>query len=469
MPVVFYYSGGQFFVSLETWEDRRVGDAKSNGVPKIMEQKLNDILIFQSRLFFLGDSFVCASRIDKYNDVWKQTATSLTADDRVNLESSFNTADSFQHMVLMDKNLWIMGSTHQFVLPASNGVDATQTYLAPAGNFSVDVSSAPQVRGNDVVYAQFSGEYSAVSNLRTVSSSFKADSTSITDHIPAYIRGRIVQIAVSFQHRVMVILTNSSMYLYDWVSDSQSLAQSAWGEWSIDGNVVDIAFLDDELVLTIQDDDTSRWLYKLQVGHKTSATTGTEVYLDKQAAYAITSEVVLLTDLPYTYTPEVLRVIQSTASHHPGMIIPVEYDTEAGTIIFPTEYVGTTVILGEVYTSRIIPSMPVLRDSNGAKLDYNSYILNNLAVKYSDTGPFYAHPSTPWSPQEPIQIAGRRVGGLFNQLGTIALSTDIVRIPIRSDADHAVLDIYSNSHYPMNITSIEHQGQTNTTGTRRLY
>ena len=175
------------------WEDRRVGNEENNKTPSFIGTKINSMAFVQSRLCFLTDNSVVFSRVDEENDFWRRSATTVTAADRIDIESRLLDTGAFRTLTAHDKDIVIFGDDEQWVIPIVNGLAASSVSLQLASRYANDSQTAPITLGSSLAYPVWDGTYTQMREFYTRDDTNSNDSEDITSIIPTYITGRVKQ------------------------------------------------------------------------------------------------------------------------------------------------------------------------------------------------------------------------------------------------------------------------------------
>ena len=81
-------SDGSFTFEPVVWEDRTVGDDKTNPLPSFIGEKITSIFFYRNRLGLLSNESVILSRAGDYFNFFATTAQTVTADDPIDVTAT---------------------------------------------------------------------------------------------------------------------------------------------------------------------------------------------------------------------------------------------------------------------------------------------------------------------------------------------------------------------------------------------
>lgn len=227
-----------FTLSQYSWRDRMVGDYNSNPYPSFVTEKspIQDIGIFQNKLFLSAGEKIIASATDVYEDLWKESAAYVTDADPFEVFANTEDLNIIKFSSQLDGDLIVFSANGQFFMSG----ETVQTYatasLDAIGSYKSDLNASPVASGKSIFFATNYGNFAGLREFYTDAFTDNKRADSITDHVNAYIPGRISHIASSTNLDVLGVLNDSNpdtLWVYQWRYEKQEKQQSAWCKWQL--------------------------------------------------------------------------------------------------------------------------------------------------------------------------------------------------------------------------------------------
>lgn len=266
MPVAIFCSGpGVFEVIQPNWLPRISGDGTTSAFqPGFVGSQLTDLAYFDGRLCLLGQSTYDFTMADNVFNFWPQTAqTVLDAAPISGQLAASNTTSTLQRSTVVDEQLILWAQRAQFRV--NSGIQSfTATNIQDPQSTSYEFNqNCPFFHvGTSVYFAYDSDGFSRIFILQYQQGRAVGD-TEITAHVPEYIPAGVRAIQGSVPIKMLFVRTDgapNSLYLYNWLSDGESVVQSAWNEWDFpEGQIIWHTVYQQFLYMLIQRTDGCWW------------------------------------------------------------------------------------------------------------------------------------------------------------------------------------------------------------------
>jgi hypothetical protein len=272
---------GSFLVCPVEWEERLVGDDKTNplpsfcsravGYPKIYEyaeddpdtidideeEKKNDFRYIQKMVFFRnrltmisGENVICSKPGDYFN-FFGSTALTVTDNDPIDVAAS-----STQPVVLKDAiettaGLLCFGPTQQHLLSTDSELFSPRTArfnMVSTYRYSgVPVFSL----GTTVGFTQKAGLVSRVMELTNVSRQEESNANELSKPVSTLIPNDVNLITNSNDNNLLAVSKTDSkdVWLYRYFQNDKDRIQSAWFRWELSGYNVYHAIMEDTMFI----------------------------------------------------------------------------------------------------------------------------------------------------------------------------------------------------------------------------
>jgi len=250
------YLGSIYFTFEQPdWAQREVGDSVTNPFPGFTGGTIDDIVFHRNRLGLLAQERIVFSEVGSYFNFWRTTVRQLLDSDPVDIASNLRGVINFEHAAELDGDLVLLSDKTQCRLEAEPVLGPTTATIRKMLELQVDTERGPESVGRGLMVPFLRGGYGGFHEIyRTDEINY--DYYDITEQVPHYLDGQVVDIAASVRDGVAVVLTASgSLYLYSFFTRGREKVQSAWSEIATENEILGVAFFDSDLYLTIRDGD----------------------------------------------------------------------------------------------------------------------------------------------------------------------------------------------------------------------
>lgn len=474
-------SGGvaNFLFSQGAFESRTVGGNDSNPLPAFINEDVPQPIlstgVFQNRLFFLSGESICMSRSNLFFNFWKETSQTSSDSDPIEGYADTDRVNNLYNYQVLNGDLALFSDNAQFVIDGSKPVTKSNITLEQVTAYPSEVNIKPQAAGENVFFAYNAANYVGVRELFTDNYSDTKKAYPITDYVSKYIPGRCREMLASPNLNTMMIMTYedlNKLYIYDWLWQDNQKVQSAWHTWVMDGDVLYIFYIDDQLYILykvngktyldsltmLNDPDTINLNYSTKLDHKVSVKA---TYNSSNGKYTFS--------LPYDRSDVVCTISSGGHREDEGSAFLATY---LGNSLWETQEdlslngSDLQVICGVRFKYAYIPTQPVVKDFRERVIGLSSIIMSNLIIRYEVTGDIRVTATPKNGQQRAYHFSGRYMGTSTNLVGSPVLDNGSYRVPIRQRAEDMQIEIWSDSHYPLTIRDMEMDGTFHQRGQR---
>ncbi len=451
------------------WKDREAGDNITNEFPHFTGHKIQDMGLFQDRLYFIAGESITLSESQDYFNFFKQSTVTSVASDPINRASNNNQVSILRYAVQQNRDLVIFARDCQFVIRGNQPLTPLNTAMTVSTNFASDLRVDP-VSAGDVIFFPFkTGSFSGVREFFSNAQGTSNNARPITSHVDKLINGSIIEMVANSQEDILIIRGETApneLIIYNYLWQNGERVQAAWGRWLLDERLnVEYMFFDESDLIVMLKDPADETIHGVILRLEDNAVSGLthNVYLDNRlTGTSINTSFVVPASYPYDATAT-YEVIQGEGCPYPGLHVPFTYD--AGTVTLGLDMTGGTVYFGTKYTRTYEPSLPVVRDSQGRILDPHRFTLNKFMMQYTNSGKFKVKLSHKAYGDFEYEVTSNIVGQLV--LGQVDLSSGthdaIARLPVDTDLN---VSYTSDSYLPFALSALEWEGQFTTRGRR---
>lgn len=478
MPIsVTRQSDGTFDIDTLPWTQKAAGDNEICPAPSIVGRPITDIFLWRNRLGFLTPTTVVLSRSGKYYELWRQTATQLVDDDRIDITINHPQLSYLNAATPFDETVALLGDAAQFVLEAGE-VLTTRSIAARFKTAEALSPALPAFSIKSAVYA-FGTDRKSVVEFYRDSNTASLESVPVTGHVPRLIENAVGSALAPAANSCVIWSRDGDGYAsrdlvyYRWLFDGPAnKVQAAWQPWRMSGGVVWAVGDAQRLFFIIEQRDSNGALLEQRL----------EV-LDLDES----------TIQPREYTMETVRldcrVPASRAVEDPDDVYTLPYipaEGESATAVTPagrlyqgvvSETLTSTtkvtingagdpsasegVIFGIPFEWFVTPSPIFVRTqgTTGLKpVTTGRLQLTNMKLKYINTTYFEAVISTPYRDDLVQTVETFDIGASSISVGDPLLTGGDISINARGRADTLTVTIRNNTHLCSSVVGFDWEG-----------
>lgn len=260
--------GIYFELTQGSWSDRLFGDDDSTPFPSFVsewdsvnniplnQRTINAMVFHRNRLVFSSDEHITMSEAALFHNFFRTTAEAIKDSDPIDVGVLSTEINPIEAMLSAQNELILYGSKRQYSLRSGDILSANTVYADPLSNYSVDGLAAPLFAGDMVFFLVKRNDYNAVF-ISAINEQRNA-AAEITSHVPTYIKGKPIRMAVSTTENRLFVQTDDDLkviYVYDYkIQDNQNI-HSAWSKWVFNDDVISLHVEDSTLNLVTKTGD----------------------------------------------------------------------------------------------------------------------------------------------------------------------------------------------------------------------
>jgi hypothetical protein len=459
------------------WEDRLVGDNITNEHPSFVGKKIQQGFFHNNRLGFLTEDNVSMSQSGEFYNFYHVSALTQADNDPIDLSCS-SLRPAVLHAVLpAAQGLVLFSKAQQFLMYSDDGIlRPRSTVIRTISNYENDEYIDPVDVGTNMIFLSKSPGYTRIYAMATRGQQENPDVLDIGRIVSEWVPDTVTDLVASPQNSFFTMYGPSSpyVYLFRTYSVGNETVMQTWFNWKMHGNVNFVAVdSDDTYVVTYQSNQ-----YTLVKANLTQtpddailrADSGQVVQLCLDC-YATPSSVT------YNSTTKVNRCYlryNDISGLSPSVIIADPNNTgESGFTLTPTrgndgnpyfEFVGddysgasSTVYLGFKYDFDVqLPRLYYqLGDKNSdytanltiSRVKFSVGLSSNIGFKLKAQG------ASEWYDVQSVQNADYYLGN------DVPLNEQTVyTLPIHQRNTNFTLRVFSDSPFPVSLTSMMWEG-----------
>jgi hypothetical protein len=401
MPISYSINlSGTIVITTQGFAGRVAGDDKNNPYPAFLGKKVTGMASFQGRLVLLSGSTVNMSASTVSTNFMRSTTADLRDDDALETGSGSTAAASFDYAIQFNKDLVLIASTHQAIVPGGTvGITPKNALVSLIGRQTVDTNAAPVVVGRTLMYgipttASFFGVGELVPSAYSNSQYMPQG---LTEHIPRYMPGRIRQICSSSTIST-ALFTSTTDYrgvlVHDYMWAGEERVHNAWHRWSFPADIASIHCARDQIMLTFCV-GTALVICSMDVNSSRFITGGmTRPYMDLYGTVSVVDN--KFTVPLHLRDPAKIPRLVLTQAMGPlaGEPVGIQHvDAATWTCYTVRSFPSGNLFVGWSYTSAFAPTPPVLKDKNENVINTSKVTLTRYLMNVQSSGEFDVHVS----------------------------------------------------------------------------
>ncbi len=231
--------------SLDTleWDSRQAGDEATNPFPSIVDNKINAVFFHRNRLGFLTGENIVFSEAGEYGNFFRTTVRTLLDADPIDVAVSQAEVADLQAAIPFQEDLILFSELNQFTLSSDTLLTALDITVTLSASYRNNLTTKPALAGDSLFFSETNGEYSGIRDYRVTGDAKLVTAPSVTDHVPEYVKGKVIQMAATANEDILLVRTDKDLktvYIYNWYDQGGERLQSAWSKWTFDEEVINV-------------------------------------------------------------------------------------------------------------------------------------------------------------------------------------------------------------------------------------
>jgi hypothetical protein len=222
------------------WEPRLVGDDETNEHPSFVGQKIQKAFFHNNRLGFLTEDNVSMSQAGEYFNFYHVTALSSVPNDPIDISCSSIRPAVLKSVVPTAQGLVLFTESQQFMLYADQGVlTPGTTTIRAISNYEIDPLIHPVDVGTNIMFVSKIPGYMRVFAMQTRGQQESPDVIDIGRIISEWIPSTIDNLIASSQNSFIAMSgrTTPFVYFYRTYGSAEKMLMQSWFKWQLPGNV----------------------------------------------------------------------------------------------------------------------------------------------------------------------------------------------------------------------------------------
>ena len=461
---------GTFTFDFIEYGDRTVGDEETAEDPSFVGDKINGIFFHANRLGFLSGESVSLSESGNIFNFYPTSIATLLAGDPVIFTVNSTKVSILRHAVPFNEQVILFSDKHQYILMSEGNVTNASISIQEATEFEINSNVSPLAVGNNIYFANNSGEYTEVREYYVADFAANKDAANVTAHIPSYINKNINWMVSADNARTIVMTSSediSKMYVYQVMWNGEQKAQSAWHTFAFNGyEIIGGEFLGSMLYVMLRKSGaTDVYLEKIDFSD-TTIERGADfiIYLDNRIGSIDTTPVYTIGAntttfyLPIEPDPDNFLIVDGKVGGGAYGNVVQNPVINGNQVTVEGDYSNTFLWMGNTYDSNYQFGSVFLKEGgNGGSVAVTAgrtQILKTL-INYDNSAQFDVVVELEGRTEKTTSFYGRVKGGIASIFGKIALASGVFKAPVNGTNTKTKIYIKNNSHLPSNIQFAE--------------
>ena len=130
---------------------------------------INNLIFYRNRLAFLVDENVVMSKAGEYYNFWAKTATTISPDDPIDLQTASNYPSVLYNGIVNNTGLVVFSENNQFLVSTENDRLSPDTVkISQISNYNFNVNSNPVSLGTTIGFVGDQGKYTRFYEMANV-------------------------------------------------------------------------------------------------------------------------------------------------------------------------------------------------------------------------------------------------------------------------------------------------------------
>ena len=260
MPLIIQRSSlTSFTLKQFDYEDRRVGDDKTNQFPSFTDKVVNKIIFFRNRLAFLSGENVVLCRPGTVGrpDFFTESALTVSASDPIDISAASMFPSELFDGIETTSGLLVLSTNQQFLLSADDTVlnpDTAKLRSLSTFNYNIDVP--PVSLGTTIAYIDNSGKYSRMNEMANIRREGEPSVVEVSKVVPTLLPKDLNLLTNSRENGIVLFGqdTSNSVIGFKYFQVAEKREQASWFRWKFNKKLKYHFIIDDEYFFLDEDD-----------------------------------------------------------------------------------------------------------------------------------------------------------------------------------------------------------------------
>jgi hypothetical protein len=233
-----------------TYEDRLVGDDKTNEHPSFVNNKITAGFFHNNRLGFLSKDNVSMSQAGEFYNFYHISAQVVTDADPIDLSCSSTRPTALHASIPTPQGVVLFSGDEQFILFSDNGVlTPALSTIRTLSYYEMDTTLDPVDIGTNINFVSKTPGYSRVFSMVTRGQQENPQVLDVGRVVKEWISPNIDNIIASAQNSFLCLYgqTLNELFIYRYYNDGEKNLMQAWVSWLMPGTTQFVAVNSDTM------------------------------------------------------------------------------------------------------------------------------------------------------------------------------------------------------------------------------
>ena len=408
-------SDSTFLLSPIDWENRLVGDEKTNPEPSFIGKTINRALFYRNRLTFLSDENIVQSQSGDYFNFFVNTAMIVSDNDPIDIAATSTSPCELHDAVPMKIGLILFSRDRQFLYGTTNDVLSPKTAkIETISTYDWNEHIRVVDMGVTLGFLSSSGKYSRffeLTNLETNNAPEALEQSKIVSTMLPFDLD-MPEPAQSKENTLLGFAKRgeSIVYFYRYFNDGSKRLMSSWFKWEFRGKL-QYHFIDKDIYYTVVEHAGNVFLTKSNLTIKSDDYFYDVEKLDYAPRLDLRSSVKKVNTVyyphldrtffavAYQWDPDVHVFVSGTGHNQGRSAKPVSMDYNAGLGVtefgVDGDWSESDISVGYEFEFKVeLPTLYMSKESadNKQRSDTRSYLtIHRVKFQFADIGIFETH------------------------------------------------------------------------------
>lgn len=226
------------------YEDRLVGDDKTNEHPSFVGNKITAGFFHSNRLGYLSKDNVCMSQSSEFYNFYHMSAQTVVDADPVDLSCSSVRPTALHAVIPTTQGVVLFSGDQQFLLFSDNGViTPSMATIRTLSNYEMDTSIDPVDIGTNINFVSKTPGYTRVFSMVTRGQNENPQVLDVGRVVKEWISPDIDNLIASAQNQFLCLYgqTERELYIFRYYNDGEKNLMEAWVSWIMPGTTQFVA------------------------------------------------------------------------------------------------------------------------------------------------------------------------------------------------------------------------------------
>lgn len=232
---------GSFMVSPIEWEDRLVGDDKTNPQPSFVNKRISKTLFYRNRFGLLSDENIILSRAGDFFNFFVKTALVVSDSDPIDLACSSTTPCVLHNAVGVAAGLILFSQDKQFLFGTSQDILSPKTAKVDTiSTYECDTTTPVIDMGTTVGFVTSAGKNSRFQEMSSIVQNRNTEVIEQSKIVQELLPANLDLISGSKDDDMVAFAKSGEreVYFYKYFNDGERRLLSCWYRWSCPGDLI---------------------------------------------------------------------------------------------------------------------------------------------------------------------------------------------------------------------------------------